>query len=88
MKNEQTTLPEFQTQILKNDFAVILSEKDSKTTLCIGGLEKIESIYDVMEFRNMLNSAISNYLDVYNDEVEECDCDNCDECHVGPCYCG
>lgn len=92
MKDEQTVLPSFQTQILKNDLAVVLTEKDSVTSLDLGGVDKIENILDVISLRDMLTQVIDNYLELndgWDDCKECCECneEDCDS-HVGPCYVG
>lgn len=81
--------PEFSISLSKKGMSISVSKVDGKLTVSTTSLDKIKNIYDLMDYRDLLNSVIGEYVDhtmpdVLDDDSKECV--NPEE-DLKPCYC-
>ena len=80
--------PEFSVSLSKKGMSISVSQVDGKLTVSTTSLDKIKDIYDLMDYRNLLNSVIGEYVDHAIDQ-NDCVSEECDNSHdnLTPCYC-
>lgn len=80
--------PEFSISLSKKGMSISVSRVDGKLTVSTTPLDRIKDIYDLMEYRDLLNSVIGEYVDHVVDQGD-CVSEECDNSHdnLVPCYC-
>lgn len=79
--------PEFSISLSKKGMSISVSKVDDKLTVSTTSLDKIENIFDLVIYRDLLNSVIDEYFEHLIDN--DCVTDECDNSHdnLTPCYC-
>ena len=80
--------PDFSISLSKKGMSISVSKVDGKLTVSTTPLDRIKDIYDLMDYRDLLNSVIGEYVD-HTIEQDDCVSDECDNSHdnLTPCYC-
>ena len=72
--------PDYQVVLAKKETTVNIYVKDNEYSVIIGGLKEVRTLDDLLDLRQLLNTAIEDIELLEDAECEECDC------HTGPCY--
>lgn len=81
-------VPEFSISLSKKGMLISVSKVDGKLTVSTTPLDRIKDIHDLMDYRDLLNSVIGEYVD-HAIEQDCCVSGECDNSHdnLTPCYC-
>ena len=80
--------PDFSISLSKKGMSISVSKVDGKLTVSTTPLDRIKDIDDLMDYRDLLNSVIGEYVD-HTIEQDDCVSEEFDNSHdnLTPCYC-
>lgn len=82
--------PAFAITLTKRDLYITLTEKENLTiSVSSSALDKIDSVYKLIEYRDLLNSVIDEYFEHTISTTPDDDSKECvkSEEDLKPCYC-
>lgn len=82
--------PAFAITLTKRDLCITLTEKENLTiSVSSSALDKIDSVYKLIEYRDLLNSVIDEYFEHTMPVTLDDDSKGCasTEGDLTPCYC-